>query len=138
MKVKKCWYLVALVLLAGASGCNSKLVPLTGRLTYKGEPVPSTEVFFQPDDGSRRSVGLTDDDGRFHLRYSLAEEGVTRGRHTVCLRYAPSAEEETGQISPKASKELQAVVAKYRDPAKSDLHVEVTKSGQFVEIKLGE
>ena len=138
MKVRTWWYLVALALLAGVSGCNSKLVPLTGRLTYKGESVPSTQVFFQPDDGSRKSVGLTDDNGKFQLRYSLSEEGVTRGRHTVYLRYTPSAEEELGKAPPKASKELQAVIAKYRDPAKSDLHVEVTKSGQDVEIKLGE
>jgi hypothetical protein len=138
MKVRTRWYLVALVLFAGVSGCNSKLVPLTGRLTYQGKPVPSTEVFFQPDDGSRRSVGKTDDDGRFRLRFSHNEEGVSRGRHTVCLKYAPSDDEDQGKAPPKASKELQAVIAKYRDPAKSDLHVEVTKSGQDVEIKLGE
>jgi hypothetical protein len=138
MKVRTRWYLVTLVLLGGVSSCNSKLVPLTGRLTYKGEPVPSTEVCFQPDDGSRKSVGKTDDDGRFRLSYSLSEEGVTRGRHTVYLRYTRSAEEELGKSPPKASKELQAVIAKYADPAKSDLHVEVTKSGQDVEIKLGE
>ncbi len=70
MNTRWCWLVVALVLLAAVSGCGSGRVKVTGRVTYKGEPVPSTEVYFQPDDGSRTSIGKTDDDGRFSLRFS--------------------------------------------------------------------
>ena len=126
----------AALLLLGVGGCSSRLVKVSGRLTYKGEPVPSTLVTFLPDNGSRASKGLTDDNGNFTLRYSREEVGATRGPCTVLLTYYVSNEEELGQIKPKASKELKAVIAKYGDPTKSPLHYEITKNGQFFEINL--
>lgn len=136
MKARKSWRLAVLVLLAAASGCSSKLVHVEGRLTYKGEPVPSTRVKFLPDDGGRPSHGLTDDNGNFTLKYSRTETGATRGPCIVILKYEMSAEEELHEIPPKASRELKTIIAKYGDPAKSNLHYEITKSGQFIEIQL--
>jgi hypothetical protein len=136
MKKRKSWWLAVLVLLAAASGCSSKLVRVEGRLTYKGQPVPSTRVKFLPDDGGRPSHGLTDDDGNFTLKYSRTETGATRGPCTVVLKYEMSAEEELHEIPPKASRELKSIIAKYNDPAKSNLHYEIAKNGQFIEIQL--
>jgi len=48
---------------------------VTGRLTYKGEPVPSTTVKFCPDEeGKRPSQGVTDDQGNFTLTNSMTEK----------------------------------------------------------------
>src|SRR5262245_56834534 len=112
MTVRSVWFLEALALLAvvAASGCGSRLVTVTGRLTYKGQPVPSTQVTFAPDGGSRPSKGLTDDQGNFTLRYSRTEAGVSRGPCTVYLEYVVSNEEELREIPPKASGELKAVI----------------------------
>src|SRR5262249_55663652 len=115
---------------------GSELVNASGRVTYKGRPVPSTRVIFVPEDGSRRSTGLTDDDGNFTLRFSRTRDGVKRGRHTVILRYEVSADEETHQIPPKASTEVKAVIARFGDPKKSALHYEITSNGQVFEIEL--
>jgi hypothetical protein len=128
--------LPAFVLLLMVSGCGSRLVKVTGRLTYKGEPVPSTDVFFVPDDGSRRSHGVTDDDGRFTLKFSRNEVGVSPGAHTVFLKYDVSNDEYNGVIKPKASKELKAVIAEYGDVKSSNLHFTVTHTGQVIEIDL--
>jgi hypothetical protein len=136
MNARTNWAWIALVLLPVVSGCGGPLVKVTGRLTYKGQPVPSTLVTFFPDNGSRRSTGLTDDNGHFTLRYSRTEWGVSRGQHAVFVRYDVSAEEETGQIKPKASKELKAIIAKYGDPKTSGLHYEITQDGQYVEVEL--
>jgi hypothetical protein len=67
------------------AGCNrSGLVNATGRLTYKGQPIPSTYVVFQPEDVTKRpSHGLTDDDGRFTLTNSKSLTGVYLGPNTV-------------------------------------------------------
>ncbi len=128
---------LALALLASA-GCNrSGLVKATGRLTYRGQPVPSTYLTFHPEDIHKRpSHALTDDDGRFTVTNSRSDVGLFPGRHRVSLRYFPSGPEELGQAPPKASKELKAVIARYGDPDKSPLHVEVTQGGQFLEINL--
>ncbi len=137
MKTRKRWHLAALALLLAGSGCGGPLVNATGRVTYKGQPVPSTYVTFQPkEEGQRASTGLTDDDGRFKLSYSRTEPGVLRGQHTVFLTYYVSVDEELRTIPPKASPELKAVIARYGDAKKSPLQHEITTSGQFIEIQL--
>ena len=125
------------LLLAWIGGCNGNgLVSAGGRLTYKGQPVPSTRVYFWPEDGSRRSSGLTDDNGQFQLRFSRNDTGVKLGKHKVSVKYEVSAEEEVGEIPPKASRELRKVIGKYSDPKTSPLRYEVTHSGQMFEIAL--
>jgi hypothetical protein len=131
-----CW-LAALALLLAASGCGPpRLVKVTGRLTHKGQPVPSTYVTFAPEDGSRPSRGLTEANGNFKLRNTHQDEGAVLGRHTVFLTYKPVGEEESGKSPPAADKSLQKVIARHSDPSASDLHVEVTQNGQHVEIEL--
>jgi hypothetical protein len=136
MKMRSGWVLATAVVLTGLCGCGDGRVTVTGRVTYKGEPVPSTEVYFQPDDGSRFSLGKTDDDGNFSLRYSRDEDGAPKGQYTVRLKYAPGAAEETHKGPSKASPELKQVIARYGNTGTSSLHYDITKSGQFIEIKL--
>jgi hypothetical protein len=128
--------LAAALALLVASGCGSNLVKVTGRLTYKGEPVPSTNVTFFPDDGGRPSHGVTDDNGNFTLKYTRKDVGVTRGKHTVFLRYEVGNEEYLGEIPPRASKEVKEVIAKYGERDKSPLHYEVTRDGDHFDINL--
>lgn len=129
--------LAVLALPLVAAGCGGpRLVTVKGKLTHKGEPVPSTLVTFLPDDGSRPSKGVTDDEGRFTLRYSRDEEGATPGRGVVFLTYVVSNEEENRQIPPKASKQLRAAIAKCGDPKTSGLRYEIVSSGQVIGIDL--
>ena len=129
--------LLVSVFLAASSGCSrSPLVQATGRLTYKGKPVPSTYVIFHPlEEGKRESHGLTDDDGKFSLTFSRTEEGVFPGKHRIHLRYNQSGDEELGKTPPKASKELRSVISKYGPGEKSPLIYEV-KGGEFFDIAL--
>ncbi|HJZ57151.1 MAG TPA: hypothetical protein VKE74_19430 [Gemmataceae bacterium] len=138
MKTRTGWHLLAVALILALSSCRGPdLVGASGRLTYKGKPVPSTYVIFQPkEEGKRASTGLTDDDGNFTLDFSRQEKGVLRGEHSVSLRYYISVEEELHKIPPKASKELKAVIEKYGDPKTSGLNYEITRDGQFIEINL--
>jgi hypothetical protein len=124
--------LAALALLLALAGCGGRLVKVTGKLTYKSQPVPYTVVKFVPDDGSRPSEGMTDEQGNFTLQYSRTESGAPRGPGTVALEYGLTGEEGP----PKVPKEVQAVIKKYADPKKSDLHYDITKSGQYLEIDL--
>jgi hypothetical protein len=128
---------LASVIPLAVAGCGGpRFVEVTGRVTHKGQPVPSTQVKFVPDNGERPSTGLTDDEGNFRLRYSRNQSGAPTGAYAVFLSYVPSNEEENHQIPPKANKELKAVIAKYGDVKTSGLHYEITKDGQYVEINL--
>src|SRR5437870_4417057 len=86
--------------LLAATGCGGNgLFQGSGRLTYKGRPVPSTYVVFQPEDlGKRASRGLTDDDGNFKLTNSRTDTGVLPGKHIVYVQYYISVDEELGKI----------------------------------------
>ena len=130
--------LAAAALLLAAAGCGGTgLVDARGRLTYKGQPVPSTYVIFQSEDSRQRaSRGLTDDQGNFSLAYSQSEKGVVPGRHTVFLQYHVSSAEELHEVVPKASRDLRAVIEKYGEPEKSPLHYEVTRGRQFFNIEI--
>jgi hypothetical protein len=136
MKARTTGRIAAVALLGLVCGCGGPLVETTGKVTYKGQPVPSTRVTFRPDNGTRPSNGVTDDEGHFTLRYSRTATGVTRGPHTVTLKYDVSAEEELGKIKPKASPALKAVIARYGDPKTSGLHYEITENGQQIDIEL--
>jgi hypothetical protein len=119
------------------SGCGGpKFLKVTGRVTYKGQPVPNTQLRFMPDNNERPSTGLTGDDGSFTLRYSRNQGGAPPGNYTVFLTYVPSNEEENHTAPPKATKELKAVIAKYSDPKTTPLHYELHEDGQFIEISL--
>jgi hypothetical protein len=129
---------LGLVLHVVASGCGGKgLVNAKGRLTYKGQPVPSTTIIFHPDEpGKRASHGLTDDGGNFLLTNSMEDRGVLLGHHKVTLKYHLSADEEAHVIPPKASKELREVIDRFKDLKTTSLEFDITTSGQFLEIKL--
>jgi hypothetical protein len=127
---------LALLAAAGCGGGTPGLVHVNGKLTYKGQPVPSTYVTFSPADGSRPSRGLTDASGNFSLRFTHREQGAVRGQHAVFLTYNPSGDEEIGKTAPRADKELQKVIAEFSDPGKPKLHYDVTTDGQFIEVKL--
>jgi hypothetical protein len=137
MKTRILWLGATLALTFVITGCGgSGRVEVSGRVVYQGKGVPSTQVSFFPEDGSRRSTAVTDDDGNFRLRYSRDETGVVTGKHTVVLKYIVGPEEELHKIPPKASKEQLAVIAKFKDLKTSTLHFDITSGGQFIEVKL--
>ena len=60
-----------------------------GVVTLDGKPLPKVEVQFLPDPSvgptARRSVGYTDEQGRFSLRSDDGTVGAAVGLHRVCL-----------------------------------------------------
>lgn len=127
---------LVMVALLFAGGCGGNLVEVTGKVTYRGQPVPSTRVTFLPEDGGRKSSAVTDDEGRFRLKYSRSQVGAARGQHTVCLTYVVSNDEDLGKKPPKVSKELKAAIGRYADPKKSSLHFGVMNNGQVIDIEV--
>jgi hypothetical protein len=115
------------LLLAGAIGCGPPLMgPVSGRVTFKGKPVPMAVVCFQPR--SRQiGVGVTDNDGRYRLSSKKPLDGAYGGRHAVSVypwqlavgqepldpAYTPPPEDRTD------------IPSKYRTPHTSPLSADV-------------
>jgi hypothetical protein len=94
-----------------------QLVPVSGRVVYKGKPVPMVGISFIPEEakGVRgfQASGGTKADGTFTLQTHPYGPGAAPGRYTVTL-----ASEARGQFPEK-----------YGDFSQSPLKVEIKEQG---------
>jgi len=109
----------------------------TGTVTYQGEPVPNLFLNFKPEKG-RPSWGVTDDQGRYWLRYSNSRDGAVTGPHTVWVQFRPrSPAEEFRMTSGGGGKGLlPAILKKYGNETDTPLRFEIREKGQVVDIAL--
>ncbi|MHC2067349.1 carboxypeptidase-like regulatory domain-containing protein [Bremerella sp. T1] len=78
--------LFAVLLLIGCSGSGIPPVgEVHGQITLNGEPVPNCHVMFEPIAGGRSSSAMTDDSGRYVLKYKGDADGALLGKHRVRL-----------------------------------------------------
>lgn len=79
--------LLFVTLLLVISGCSSGDVPLgtvSGHVTKGGKPEPGITVKFDPVEGGRGSIGLTDANGYYDLTFS-DRKGALLGKHNVVV-----------------------------------------------------
>lgn len=73
------------VLLGLLCGCTKEPNPeVTGKVTFKGQPVPNAVVFFNPESGPA-SGGATLQDGTFKMLTKRAGDGVLEGKCKVAI-----------------------------------------------------
>jgi hypothetical protein len=77
---------ICLLMLAGCSGGAPvpKLNSVTGRVTLDGEPLAEAIVSFIPDKGPP-SGAITDDEGKYVLKFKTGDVGAVAGEHTVTI-----------------------------------------------------
>jgi hypothetical protein len=61
------------------------LIPVKGKVTYKGQPVTKGVVRFEPDGYGRPASGELQADGTFELRTFKPGDGVVAGEHRVTV-----------------------------------------------------
>jgi hypothetical protein len=75
--------------LAAAAGCTKSDRPplgvVHGRVTFDGKPLEAAYVVFNPAEGGRQSLGETDRDGTFQLKYIRDIPGAKIGAHKVVV-----------------------------------------------------
>jgi hypothetical protein len=120
--------LAVCLLLAGCS--KSNVVPVSGTLTYKGQPVTNAYVNFVPENG-RPSMGETDQNGRFTLVYDPQTKGAQLGKHRVFVTHNAAADaSQPGTIPgepPKLSPESKELFSKYSGE-KSKVEIVIEKA----------
>jgi hypothetical protein len=84
--------LVGALFLGCWSGCGVKgagtlpsLIPVKGKVTFKGEPLTSGTIHFEPDDFGRPATGKLQSDGTFVLTTLKQGDGVVPGHHKVSI-----------------------------------------------------
>jgi hypothetical protein len=130
-----------LLLITGVAGggCSSGnplgAVPVTGKVTYKGQPVAGATVSFLGEGDTRPATAVTASDGSYALM-TLDYRGAVPGTYAVVVRKTelpieslqPVSMEDAVKLNtrpPPRPKEL--LPAKYGDASKTPLKFEVKK-----------
>lgn len=109
-------------------GCpsNGNIGWVEGVVKLDGVPVGNATVIFHPASDARESVGTTDENGYYELRYTRNVDGAVVGQHKVTI----SSEVTAGGygVEDKVEAQAETIPKKYRDPKKTEL-TETVESG---------
>jgi hypothetical protein len=61
------------------------LVPVKGKVTYKGQPLTKGVIHFEPSDYGRAAYGTLQSDGTYVLSTFKDGDGVVPGHHRVSI-----------------------------------------------------
>jgi len=114
-----------------SSGCGNtpegpNTVPVSGTVTYQGQPLDGANVVFYPTDGSTTlaSQAVTDASGRFelttHIGVGKFKPGIVPGKYAVAITKL-----DTAGISSTLTAPKDLLPKKYGDPKTSGLAAEV-------------
>lgn len=137
--------IVAWTMVVAAAGCANEggLVPVRGKVTYKGAPVAGATVLFMGDETTRPATAISGADGSYSLT-TLDAPGAMPGKYAVVVTKTdlaaatgePPSMEEAAKMAgrpPPAVKNL--LPAKYGDATRTPLQCEV-KSGSSVKFDI--
>ena len=88
-RLKKAFFAATFILSLALAGCSGSgdFGYVEGTVTIDGKPVSEATVGFYPS-GSRGSVGVTDSEGHYELRYGGTQKGAIIGTHKVTISTA--------------------------------------------------
>lgn len=145
-RLGKVWSWLLAVVIITAAGCSkgSGLVPVQGKVSYKGTPVAGAMVLFMGDETTRPATAVSGSDGSYSLM-TLDSVGAMPGKYAVVVTKSdapagagePPSMEEAAKMAgrpPPAVKEL--LPAKYGDAARTPLQCDVT-TGKAVTFDIG-
>src|SRR5262245_5293973 len=143
MQRRLCFITLSL-LSASILGCGggSKTSAVSGRVTYKGKPLPNANVSFTPTEGAgRAATGLTDNDGRYTLGAFSANDGAPPGKYRIHVSaYGPPRPPKPGETGSGMPGEMMTgdpiIPKKYFQPDTSGLTHDVTRGSNTVNLDL--
>ena len=135
--------LLSLALLPCLASCTSGetgppkevVAPVSGTLTYQGQPLAYHAITFLPADGRRPAIAVTDEQGTFRMTTNEEGDGAPPGHNKVGVAFAgPPSDAPPGQEVPidnpaDMPKPKVKIPAKYHSPETSGLTVEVPEHG---------
>jgi hypothetical protein len=90
--VTTCVLICASMMGCGGGAARPELVPVSGTVLFKGEPVEGATVTFSNKDAPRSAQGVTDASGKFRLTSYDTNDGAVPGEHAVTITKAAAVE----------------------------------------------
>lgn len=132
--------LLLIIFLSGCSGSEFPLAPVSGTVTFDGEPLEGADVVFAPMESQDVinvgpiSVGQTDASGKFTLATVKGEPGAVVTKHRVSIGFKGINESEVARQVDKAysknrgmsERQITALESKIRQSLKSELKGQVS------------
>ena len=125
----------SLAMLAGCTGNSLNTVPVSGKVTYQGQPVEGATVSFVGEGELKTAVAITKADGSYQLM-TLDSKGAMPGSYPVVVtktELPPAAAlsmDDAAKMAGKAPPQLKRLLpTKYGDQRTTPLKLEV-KAGQ--------
>ncbi|SIO57060.1 hypothetical protein SAMN05444166_5338 [Singulisphaera sp. GP187] len=140
----------------GDDGGLAARYPVTGKVTYKGEPIKKAVINFVPNDPNGHPAGGTVEDGHFELTTLNPNDGALPGKYKVTIddrqldadamrSEADAVAKKKGVTYTAIPQELQAnalkslkstLPGKYQISSTSDLEVEVKAQSNTIGLEL--
>jgi hypothetical protein len=123
--MKKTWLVVASAIVAGGCGSPAGLVPVSGKVLYRGEPAAGAVVFFhreQAPGGTHQTIpsGIVADDGSFYLTCDGLGDGCPAGKYAVLVEWKGKADADAApQPKPARGKAKAKVIQVNRRTARN-------------------
>ncbi len=127
---RKGWVGLGLLLLLVGCDRGPEVVPVTGKVTYNGDPLPYGSVLFQPSSG-QPAGGVIQSDGTFRLSTFAEYDGAIVGGHKISVSCYTS-----HSPTERAKKQVGEFV--FGDPLIPKKYAYVDSSGLNREVKSGE
>ena len=132
-----------LALAAFAAGCGSgeRLYPVTGKVTYKNQPVTAGTVMFCPTEDGRATVGRINGDGTFELAAIAGEHRVAVDARQNEFRGKPESAytmEELERFSPSEGKVVWLVPERYSHQTTTTLTARVEPGDNKIDLEIKE
>lgn len=115
----------------GSSGAGAKLVPVSGKVSYKGQPLAKGRVSLMPVKPGNTATGEVVD-GAFRLSTFQKDDGAPPGQYKVAVT---AWEKEPTMESPKG---VPAIPEKYFSPEKSGLTADISAQKAELNFELKE
>jgi hypothetical protein len=103
----------------------ANLVPVKGKVTYKGQPLTKGVIRFEPDDYGRPASGQLQSDGTYVLSTLKEGDGVVAGHHQVSISGTgshPAKEVVPKKYTQRSTSRLAADVSAEHTEFNFDLH----------------
>ena len=69
----------------GEAGPPIPIYPVSGKLTYQGQPVVGADITFHNQEADRSAFGRTDDQGEYQLTTFSSNDGAVPGKSVVTI-----------------------------------------------------
>ena len=83
MRILQFVFLGSMLVALGCSDSGPTLAPLSGTVTFKGQPVPAGYISFTPGAGAGRICVVQIKDGKYNTADMVGAKGVHPGANTV-------------------------------------------------------